>query len=383
VSPRRWTALGAVVLSLGAIAAAGATPVAAAPAAKKATSTQPAASPPLPASKLEGAPESGGIEVGPTLPPPPRPSKGEEVEAGKASHPGFFDVGGKIEQAINDWFAGLVKDALNPAMLLVGRTLLSTPQIAGEAEVHSYWQVSLGIADALLVLVVMAAGTILMHHQTLQTSYALKDFLPRLVIAGIAANASLAISGQMVAFANVLSTGLLGGGVNPEQAGHTLELLVLHAIADGGIFLVLLGLACAALAVALLILYIVRAALIVLLVCAAPLMLIAHGLPQTEGMARFWWRAMIAALGVQAAQALTLAATVHVFFASGRSVLGVATGGSLVDLLLVLCLFWVLLRIPFWAKELAFSRRFSSPTARMAKTYVLYRVVKRGLGGAA
>lgn len=378
---RRWIGLGAVVLALGVSAAIGVVPVAAAPSpAKTHTTSAPAASPPLPGSAPQGSSESGGIEVGPTLPAPTPPSKGEEVKAGKASHPGFFDVSGKIEQAINDWFAGLVKDALNPAMLLVGRTLLSTPQIAGEAEVRSYWQISLGVADALLVLVVMAAGAILMHHETLQTSYALKDFIPRLVVAGVATNASLAISGQMVAFANVLSTGLLGNGVDPEQAGHTLELLVLHSIADGGIFLVLLGLVCAVLAVALLGLYIVRAALIVLLVCAAPLMLIGHGLPQTEAMARFWWRAMIAALGVQAAQALTLAATVHVFFASDKSVLGVGTGGSLVDLLLVLCLFWLLLRIPFWAKELAFSGRYSSRTARMAKTYVLFRVVK-GLGG--
>jgi hypothetical protein len=187
----------------------------------------------------------------------------------------------------------------------------------------------------------------------------------------------------MVAFTNVLATGLLGGGVNPEEAGHTLELLVLQAIADGGIFLVLLGLVCAVLAVALLVVYIVRAALIVLLVGAAPLLLIAHGLPQTEGLARFWWRAMLAALAVQAAQALTLAAAVHVFFASSRSVLDVGTGGILVDLLLVLCLFWVLLRIPFWAKQLAFSPRYGSSTARMAKTYVLVRLVRRGLGGLA
>jgi hypothetical protein len=383
MSGPRLKALAALTLSLG-VFAVGATPAAAAPTSKahEHSKSTPAA-PPLPAAGLEGAPEASGIEVGPPLPAPAPPNKGEEAEPGKASHPGFFDVGGKIEQAINDWFAGLVKDALNPAMLLVGRTLLSTPQIAGEAEVRSYWQLSLGIADAMLVLVVMAAGAIAMHHETLQSSYALKDFLPRLLIAGIATNASLAIAGQMVAFANVLSSGLLGGGVNPEQAGHTLELLVLHAIQDGGIFLVLLGLVCAVLAVALLVLYIVRAALIILLVCAAPLMLIAHGLPQTEGMARFWWRAMLAALGVQAAQAFTLAATVHVFFASGKSVLGVGTGGSLVDLLLVLCLFWVLLRIPFWAKELTFSRRYASSTARMARTYVLVRLVKRGLGGVA
>lgn len=343
----------------------------------------PAASPPL-ATAPESAPQSEGtgIEVGPALPSPPPPEKGGEVSTGKESHPGFFDIPGKVEQAINDWFAGLVKDALDPAMVLVGRTLLSTPQIASESEVSSYWHLTLGVADALLVLVVMAAGVIVMHHETLQTSYALKDFIPRLVVAGIATNASLAISGQMVAFANALSTGLLGNGVNPAQAGHTLEILVLHAITDGGIFLVLLGLACAILAVALLVLYLVRASLIVLLVCAAPIMLLAHGLPQTEGVARFWWRAMFAALGVQAAQALTLAATVHVFFASGKSVLGVGTGGSLIDLLLVLCLFWVLLRIPFWAKEMVVNRRYASTTARMAKTYVVYRVVRGAIGGA-
>jgi hypothetical protein len=287
-------------------------------------------------------------------------------------------VAGKVEQAINDWFAGLVKDALNPAMVLVGRTLLSTPQIVGEANVRSYWQLCLGVADALLVLVVIAGGALVMSHETLQSSYALKDILPRLLVAAIAANASLAISGQMIAFANVLSTGLLGSGVDPEQAGHTLELLVFHSIAGGGIFLILLGVACVVLAVALLVLYLVRASLIVLAVLAAPICLLAHGLPQTEGLARLWWRVMIGALSVQVAQALTLAATVHVFFASGHSVLGVGTGGSLIDLLLVLCLFWVLLRIPFWAKELAFSGR-PSTAARMAKTYVVTRVVRGGL----
>jgi hypothetical protein len=375
-----WSALfAALALALGVPSADAAPPLADAAYPAAAPSTDVAASPPLPPGSLEqGAPQGGGIQVGPQLPGAPPPAKGGEVGAGKASHPGFFDIPGKVEQAINDWFAGLVKDALDPAMALVGRTLLSTPQIAGEPDVRSYWQLAAGVADSMLVLVAMAAGALVMGHETLQSSYALKDILPRLAVAGIAANASLAVAGQMVNFANVLATGLLGNGVDPEQAGHTLELLVLHAVADGGIFLVLLGLACALLAVALLIVYLVRAALIVLLVCAAPLMLLAHGLPQTEGFARLWWRAMIAALGVQVAQALALAATVHVFFASGHRVLGVGTGGSLIDLLLVLCLFWVLLRIPFWAKELAFSGR-PSTTARVAKTYVMAKVVRGGL----
>jgi hypothetical protein len=383
VSTRRTTlavllAAAVVLLSLAA-PAAGQGAHATTPTAS--TTTAPAASPPLPGSALEGMAPEGGIEVGPALPKPPAPSKGGSVSAGKASHPGFFDITGKIEAAINEWFAGLVKSALNPAMELVSRALLSTPQIVDQANVRSYWQLAVGVADALLVLVVMVAGALVMTHETLQTSYALKDAIPRLVIAAIVTNASLSISGQMVSIANALSGALLGNGVDPTQAGHTLELLVVESITDGGIFLVLLGLVCAVLAVALLILYLVRAALIVLLVCAAPICLLAHGLPQTEGLARLWWRAMIGALGVQVAQALTLAAIVHVFFASSSSVLGLSASGALIDLLLVICLFYVLLRIPFWVRELVFSGR-PSTVGRVAKSYIAYKVVKGAIGGA-
>lgn len=340
-----------------------------------------AASPPLPSS-LQAAAGENGIEVGPQLPAPSPPSKGGEVEAEKASKPGFFDIPGEIESAINEWFAGLVKDALDPAMVLVGRLLLSTPQIIGQSSVHSYWQVSLGIADSLLVLVIVAAGALVMTHETLQSRYALKDILPRLLIAAIAANASLALSGQMVSFANTLASGLLGGGVNPEQAGRTLEQMVLNPITGGGIFLVFLGLGCALLAVGLLLVYLVRAACIVLLVGAAPICLISYALPQTAGLARLWWRLMLACLGTQVAQALVLAGAVHVFFASGgHAVLGVGTGGSLIDLLIALCLFWVLWRIPFWARDLAMSGRHSGGAARMVKTFVTYRVVRGALGG--
>jgi hypothetical protein len=382
VSTRRTTLavlLAAVVLFSLAASAAGQGTQPKTPTAS--TATAPAASPPLPDSALESTAPEGGIEVGPALPQPPAPSKGGSVSAGKASHPGFFDITGKIEAAINEWFAGLVTSALNPAMELVGRALLSTPQIVDQANVRSYWQLASGIADALLVLVVMVAGALVMTHETLQTSYALKDAIPRLVIAAIATNASLSISGQMVSIANALSGALLGNGVDPMQAGHTLELLVVESITDGGIFLVLLGLVCAVLAVALLILYLVRAALIVLLVCAAPICLLAHGLPQTEGLARLWWRAMIGALGVQVAQALTLAAIVHVFFASNSSVLGLSASGALIDLLLVICLFYVLLRIPFWVRELVFSGR-PSTVGRVAKSYIAYKVVKGAIGGA-
>jgi hypothetical protein len=135
------------------------------------------------------------------------------------------------------------------------------------------------------------------------------------------------------------------------------------------------------LAVALIVVYLVRAAGIVFLVGAAPVCLLGHGLPQTEGLARLWWRLMFAALGVQVAQALVLAGAVHVFFSQhGAGPLGVGPSSNLVDLLLALCLLFVLLRIPFWAKDMALSGRHHSRSAGMVKSYVSFRVIRGALG---
>jgi Putative Ig domain len=315
-----------------------------------------------------------GVQVGPQVPTAPSGGPGGSVSGGGESHPAFWDIPGQIKKAIDDWFRHLVTDALNPALELVGKTLLSTPQVVSSGRVGQLWAYSLGIADALLVLLIVIAGALVMGHETVQSRYALKDALPRLAFAAIVANASLALSGQLIGIADGFSFGFLAGGVDPAQASASLKQFIVGAVASGGIFLIFLGLACAVVAVILLVLYIVRAALIVVLVCAAPLMLIAHALPQTEGLARLWWRGMTAALGVQVAQAFLLATAVRVFFTSeGHSALGLSVTGSLIDLLVALCLLWLLVKVPFWAKELAFSNR-PSLAVRAAKTYVLAQV---------
>jgi hypothetical protein len=320
------------------------------------------------------APANGkpGVQVGPPLPGNRSGgSSGDAVSGGGESHPAFWDIPGQIKKAIDDWFRHLVTDALNPALDLVGKTLLSTPQVVSSGRVGELWTYSLGIADALLVLVLVVAAGLLMGHETVQSRYALKDALPRLAFAAIVTNASLALSGQLIAIANAFSYGLLSGGVDPAQASASLKQFIVGAVASGGIFLIFLGLACAIVAVILLVLYIVRAALVVVLVCAAPLMLLAHALPQTEGLARLWWRGMTAALGVQVAQAFLLATAVRVFFSSeGHAALGLSVTGSLIDLLVALCLLWLLVKVPFWAKEFVFSSR-PSLVVRAAKTYVL------------
>jgi hypothetical protein len=347
--------------------------VAAAPSVAAPPPDPPTAAPPAAASA------SPGVQVGPPLPAAPSPPGGQVDAGGGGDHPFFLNIPGQIRKAINDWFRGLVKNALDPTMELVGKTVLATPQAANQPRVAQLWQIALGIADALLVLFVLAGAVLVMGHETVQTRHALKEILPRVALTALAVNASLALCGQLVAIANAISAGLLSAGVDTAGAADRLSQFVVAAIARGGIFLIFLGLACAVVAVVLLVLYIVRAALVVLLVCAAPLMLLCHALPQTDGLARLWWRALIAALGVQVAQALVLTTAVRVFLTpEGRGALGLSVTGGLVDLLVVLCLLWILVRIPFWAKDLAFSGRPSIVT-RTVKTYAVARIARAGL----
>jgi hypothetical protein len=328
----------------------------------------------------QSTPPGPGIQVGPPLPADQNGSApGGQVNVGGESKPAWWDIPGRVRYGIDAWFRGLVTDALNPMLDLVGKTVLATPQIAGQDEIGQIWLISLGIADALLVLFLLAAGALLMTNETLHSRYALKDALPRIVFGAIVANASLSLSGQLISFANALGSGFLAGGVDPAQASVQLKDFIFGAVAGSGIFVILLGLVAAALAVVLLVLYIVRAAVVLILIAGAPLMLITHALPQTDGLARLWWRGMTAALGVQVAQALVLATAVRVFFNSdGRAALGLTVTGNLIDLLVCLCLFWILIRIPFWAKDLAFSGR-RTMVGQAARTYVLARVGRKAL----
>jgi len=210
--------------------------------------------------------------------------------------------------------------------------------------------------------------------QRMQTRYALKDLVGRLAFAGIAINASLALTGQMITLANALAAGFLGDGASAAGGASSLQTFIVGALAGGGIFITFLGLACAAVAVVLLVLYLIRAAIVVVLICAAPLMLLCHLFPQSEGLAHLWWRAMAAAFGIQIAQALVLAAAVRVFFTSdGGSGLGLSVTGAVINMLICLCLLFVLVKIPFWAKQLAFGRGGSSSTMRLVKHVVAVR----------
>lgn len=65
--------------------------------------------------------------------------------------------------------------------------------------------------------------------------------------------------------------------------------------------------------VALLVTYVVRVALTVILIAGAPLALMGHALPQTDGIARWWWKAFGGVLAIQIAQSLALVTAIRLF----------------------------------------------------------------------
>ncbi len=321
------------------------------------------------------------IQVGPpgtTTPSVPAAGSGGTVSGGTQPSPGLFDITGHIEAAIDDWFRSLVTDALDPVLNLLGHTLLATPNVTAQSRVGQLWRMTEGIADAFLVLFVLAGGAIVMGHETFQTRTALRDVLPRIVVAAVAVNASLGLAGLAITTADSLSAAVLGQGVDAANAAVVLRQLVLGSLASGGIFVVLLGGVVAVLAVVLLATYVVRLALVILLVVAAPICLVCHALPQTEGLAKLWWRAFSGTLAVQVAQSLVLITALRVFLASGGPAnLGIASTGGVVDLLVSACLCWVLVKIPGWVSRVVFSgSRGRGGIGRVVRDVIIYKGAK-------
>jgi hypothetical protein len=288
---------------------------------------------------------------------------------------GLLDFDCYISNAITSWFAGLVKSAVNPLLSLIGQTALSTPQPDSIAAVRTLWGTSLGIADACYGLLVLIGGIIVMSHETLQTSYSAREIAPRIVIGFITANLSMVLMSKAVDIANGLSAAFTAGGVDPQSAARSLMTTLGNSVSSGGIFLILLALAGVILALVLAAVYVIRLMAVVLLAAAAPVLLALYALPQTAWAARWWWRALTAALAIQVAQGLVLTAAVQVFFAPGW--LPYHISSALGQTLITLCLLWILMRIPFWIARPVLTPFGRSPLRRVARFAVTAAVLSR------
>src|SRR5262249_19788437 len=113
-------------------------------------------------------------------------------------------------------------------------------------------------------------------------------------------------------------------------------------------------------------------------------------LPQTEGIARWWWRALAGVLAIQAAQAVVLVAALRLFFTEPWAALvtGTAAGpgsAAAFDGIQLLFLLYILIRIPFWtgARVWAGGRRPRRSAARFVFAAAVLRRIAPVLAGRA
>jgi hypothetical protein len=272
-----------------------------------------------------------------------QPGEGDTGEVGC----GVTSLGGCVTNAITAFFRSLVTAALNPLLDLLSKTLLTTPTPDSLPRIGQLWTNSWQILLASYAVLVLIAGMVVMAYESLQTQYSIKEIAPRIVVGFLAGAMSLWMASTAIEIANAFAQAVMGDGLDAASTGETLRNLVLGAV-NGGIFVLFVGVFVAGVLLVLLVTYIVRVALTVVLVAGAPLALMFHALPQTEGIARWWWKAFGGCLAIQVVQSLTLITAMKVFLAPGGFTPFGATISGLVNLLVALALFYILIKIPFW-----------------------------------
>lgn len=358
----RWYLVAATGLAVLALAGPAGAQAVADPLPSETPSPVPVA-PPSPSEVPVPSPQPGE----PPVPPPPAPAGSGPL--------GWLDPAEVVADAVSRWVGELVDSALQQVWALLSGSLLVNPEVTAVPRVGELWRLSLGVADATFVLAVLVGGLYVMHHETVQTRYGLGDILPRLAVAGLAANLNLLLIEPALQLSNAISLALTGSS---GTAGvDALRDVLLGAIGglDGNVFAQLAAGAVAVTGLVLAFTYVVRVAVLVVLVVGAPVALACHAVPALDGAAKLWWRALAACLAIPIVQALVLSTAVQVWAGEdGLGLLGITDASALVTLLVVGCLLWVLARVPVWA-----ARQVAAPRGGLVVSTLKYYVVGRTL----
>jgi hypothetical protein len=272
-----------------------------------------------------------------------------------------MDLTAQIIEAITAWLGSVAAQLLAPALESAGQLVFATPAFDAIPEVGATWSLVRNVTDGLLLLALTAAGIMVMASGTFDSRYTIKVLVPRLVLAAVGANASLALCGALIRLDNALVTGLIG----PQPGSTVLRELASMVLAGGGLNQIVgiaMSLATAILAILLVVLYIARDLVLLVLTVLGPLALATYALPQTDAVARMWTRVYCALLFVQVIQAVLITIAVQLLQRTDW------LGGPVSDLtsgLVLLTLLYVLFKLPFAAYQWSFHHSLGqSPPVR-------------------
>ncbi len=290
---------------------------------------------------------------------------------------------------IVSWLAGFLLDALKWIWSLLAQAVFVTPDVTGFPQVTAISGRSLLIANSCYLLVITVAGIIIMTRDTIQARYGVAELAPRLVIGLIAANLATPICTNLISLSNGLTTALTGDGVAGTGSIGQMQRTVTAAMTNpsNALLTVLIGLIILVLTCMLLVTWLVRIGVLVVLVGIAPAALACHGLPQLEGAAKVWWRAILATLGTVVLQALALHMALSVFLSPDANVPALGLPGDPTDtfnLFIVACLLWTVVKIPGLMRRYVTrsgGNNLGSYLIRVVLIQQLSRVLTRGLVG--
>ncbi|MEV6986761.1 hypothetical protein AB0M95_36645 [Sphaerisporangium sp. NPDC051017] len=325
----------------------------------------------------------------PVSPPDSIPTPTSEPDSASGEECGWLDFGCKINRALNGWFGLVVTEAIQPTFQTVGTLLLSAPppdMVARVQELSAHVRL---VANALLGLFVLAGGVIVMAYGSVQTSTTATEVAPRVVVAAITLNFSLTLCQYAIELANGLVGALLEEGVDGRRAGDLIANKLANPVGQlqgPQMFLIwMIGLA-VVMGLILAFIAIIRVALLLFLMIAAPLALLCHALPQTEHIARLWWRAFTGVLIMQVLQALVLILAFKVYFTDSTDAFATpASDPALaavkpivtraIDTLVLIGLLFILIKIPGWVARSVWQPSQPQLLNRLIKTLIIYKTL--------
>ncbi|GAB3861918.1 hypothetical protein ACFPIJ_47235 [Dactylosporangium cerinum] len=253
------------------------------------------------------------------------------------------------------WFAEQILACFDGLIGVITNALLVTPDVTTLPQVQALTGRSVLVVDLVFVLFFVAAGALTMSAGGDERSrYTAKDLVPRCIVGFVAAHFSQLWCAKMIDLANALAAALTqedvagDGTVRPPA----ITAIKTHMIASRDGTSGLLFCVCAVIILILLgstaMSMITRFAVVLVLTAAAPLALACHALPQTDPVARMWWRAYGGVLVIPVAQGFTLYAgqwmltdSSHMLFA-----FGLPGDGGPTNLFVVMVLLWTTVKIP-------------------------------------
>jgi hypothetical protein len=197
-------------------------------------------------------------------------------------------------------------------------------------------------ADILVAAVVAFASLRSLFEHTLRARYTLKVVLPRVLVAIALVHSSLFLTQMAIDLNNALGgvAGSLGASLQTAQLpwSASLDPAAMNAMqASQDLFHTIFALALVVALVILVLSYVVRMALLEILIVLAPLAALCTVLPDTRSWARHWLRLFLVTVFMQALQLIVLRVATSVGFGGGTGIAGSLYG---------LATLWIMLKVP-------------------------------------